>query len=141
MSCIRQPPGRRRPWKPQPLEAPAPVHTEIPAPVIPQPTVAEILDQHLDHAQQKKIAYRDVEQNSIPDYTTWRQSDFYGGVKSPAHREIVEASLKTLLGERPDNAPYLSALEGIGEKLGLTSGSDFVQIDGRGAIKMLAEVE
>lgn len=30
------------------LEAPAPVHVETPAPVIPQPTVAEILDQHLD---------------------------------------------------------------------------------------------
>jgi len=38
------------------LEAPAPVHTEPTALVIPQPTVAEILDQHLDHAQQKKIA-------------------------------------------------------------------------------------
>ena len=38
------------------LEAPAPVHTETPAPVITQPTVADILDQHLNHAQQKKIA-------------------------------------------------------------------------------------
>lgn len=60
-------------------------------------------------------------------------------LKSEKHREIIEASLKTVLGERPDNAPYLPVSEGIGEKLGLSSGSNFVQIDGGGTIKMLAE--
>ncbi len=39
------------------LEAPAPVQTEVP---VLQPSVAEILNQHLDHSQQKKIAVENL---------------------------------------------------------------------------------
>ena len=103
------------------LEAPAPVQTEVPIPVVPQPTVAEILEQHLDHAQQKKIAVETL--NKIPfliapDGKSAVSTDELKGEK---HREIVETSLKTLLGERPNNASYLSAPEGIGERLGLST--------------------
>lgn len=42
------------------VQHPAPVHTEAPAPVV-QPTVAEILGEHLDHLQQKKIAVETTE--------------------------------------------------------------------------------
>lgn len=120
------------------LEAPAPVQTEVPIPVV-QPTVAEILDQHLDHSQQKKIAVETLSKIPFliaPDGKSAVSTDELKGEK---HREIVETSLKTVLGERPDNAPYLSAPEGIGERLGLSSGSNFVQIDGGGTMKMLAE--
>lgn len=34
-------------------------------------------------------------------------------------------SRKTVLGERIDNAPYLPVANGIGEKLGLSSSSNF----------------
>lgn len=121
------------------MHQPTSVPTEAPASGIPQPTVADILDQHLDHVQQKKIAVETLSKISFliaPDASKAISTE---ELKSPDHREIVEASLKTVLGERPDNAPYLFGPEGIGEKLGLTSGNDFVQIDGRGTIKMLAE--
>jgi hypothetical protein len=120
------------------LEAPAHTLTEAPAPV-PEPTIAEILDQHLSHAQQTKVAVETLSKIPFliaPDGTKAISTE---EIKSPAHREIVEASLKTVLGERIDNAPYLPAREGIGEKLGLSSGSNFVQLDGRGTIKMLAD--
>ena len=120
------------------LEAPAPVHTEVPAPVIPQPTVAEILDQHLDHTQQKKIAVETLSKISFLIARDGKSAVSTKELKSDKHREIIEASLKTVLGERPDNAPYLPA-EGIGEKLGLSSGRNFVQVDGGSTIKMLAE--
>jgi hypothetical protein len=120
------------------LEAPAPVHTEVPAPVIPQPTVAEILDQHLDHTQQKKIAVETLSKISFLIAPDGKSVVSTKELKSDKHREIVEASLKSVLGERPDNAPYLPA-EGIGEKLGLSSGRNFVQVDGGSTIKMLAE--
>lgn len=118
------------------LEAPTPVHTEVPAPVI--PTVADILDQHLDHAQQKKIAVETLSKIPFLIAPDGKSAISTKELKSDKHREIIEASLKTVLGERPDNAPYLPASEGIGEKLGLTSHSNFVQIDGGGTIKMLA---
>lgn len=120
------------------LEAPAPVHTEVPAP-IPQPSVAEILDQHLDHAQQKKIAVENLSSIKFLIAPDGKSAISAKPLPSDTHREIVEASLKAVLGERPDNAPYLPAAEGIGEKLGLSSSSNFVQVDGRGTIKMLAE--
>lgn len=53
------------------LEAPAPVHTEAPAPV-PPPSIADILvDHHLDHAQQKENCGRKSEQHEIPDCAGW----------------------------------------------------------------------
>lgn len=120
------------------LEAPAPVHTETPAPVA-QPTVAEILEQHLDRAQQNKIAVETLSSIKFMIAPDGASAISAKPLPSDKHREIVEASLKTILGERPDNAPYLPVAEGIGEKLGLSSGSNFVQIDGRGTVKMLAE--
>ena len=120
------------------LEAPAPVLTESPAPV-PKTTIAEILDQHLDHAQQKKIAVENLSSIKFLIAPDGKSAISAKPLPSDKHREIVEASLKTVLGERPDNAPYLPTSEGIGEKLGLSSGSNFVQLDGRGTIKMLAE--
>ncbi len=120
------------------LEAPALVHTEATAPV-PQPTVAEILDQHLDHSQQKKIAVETLSKIPFliaPDGKSAVSTD---ELKSDKHRQIVEASLKTVLGHRAEDAPYLPAAEGLADKLGLSSGSNFVQIDGRETIKMLAE--
>jgi len=121
------------------LEAPAPAHTETPAPVIPQPTVAEILDQHLDHSQQKKIAVENLSSSKFLVAPDGKSAISTKELKSEKHREIVEASLKTILGHRADDAPYLPAADGIGEKLGLSSGSNFVQVDGGGTIKMLAE--
>lgn len=121
------------------VHQPASVHPEAPASVIPQPTVAEILEQHLDHAQQKKIAIDTLSKIPFLIAPDGKKAISTEELKSPEHWEIVEASLKAVLGERPDNAPYLPASEGIGEKLGLTAGSTFVQLDGRGTIKMLAE--
>lgn len=109
-----------------------------PAPV-PQPTVAEILDQHLDHAQQKKIAVENLSSIKFLIAPDGKSAVSAKPLPSDTHRQIVEESLKAVLGERIDNAPYLPAAEGIGEKLGLSHGSHFVQIEGRGTIKMLAE--
>ncbi len=115
-------------------------HMEVqPAPV-PQPTIAELLEQHLDHSQQKKIAVENLSSIKFLIAPDGKSAISAEPLLSDKHREIIEASLKTVLGERPDNAPYLPA-EGIGERLGLSSGSDFVQIEGRGTIKMLAEAE
>lgn len=116
------------------IEHPATV--EVPAP---QPTIAEILDQHLAHSQQKRIAVETLSKIPFLIAPHGDKAISTEELKSPAHQEIVEASLKTILGERPDNAPYLSSGESIGDKLGLTSGSNFAQLDGRGTIKMLAE--
>lgn len=120
------------------LEAPASVHPEVSAPV-PQPSVAEILGEHLDHSQQKKIAVENLSSIKFLIAPDGKSAVSTKPLPSDTHREIIEASLKAVLGERIDNAPYLAAAEGIGEKLGLSSGSNFVQIDGRGTIKMLAE--
>ncbi len=122
------------------LEAPVtiehPAAVEVPAP---QPTIAQILDQHLDHSQQKRIAVETLSEIPFLIAPHGDKAISTEEIKNPAHREIVEASLKTILGERPDNAPYLSSAESIGDKLGLTSGSNFAQIDARSTIKMLAE--
>ncbi|MGH7238746.1 MAG: hypothetical protein ACREHG_01640 [Candidatus Saccharimonadales bacterium] len=120
------------------LEAPVPVHTEIAAPV-PQPSVAEILDQHLDHSQQKKIAVENLSSIRFLIAPDGRSAISAKPLPSDTHRELVEASLKTVLGERPDNAPYLPAGERITDKLGLSSGSHYVELIGAGTIKMLAE--
>lgn len=55
---------------------------------------------------------------------------------SGGHGRIVEESLKTLLGERIDNAPYLAQPEGM---FGLAAGGNFVEIAAPAHIKMLAE--
>ena len=120
------------------LEAPAPVHTEVPAPV-PQPSVAEILDQHLDHSQQKKIAVEKLSNIKFLIAPDGKSAISAEQLQSEKHRQIVEESLKTILGERTDNAPYLPATERITDRLGLSSGSNFVELTARGTIKMLAE--
>jgi hypothetical protein len=120
------------------LEAPAPVHTEVPAPA-PQPSVAEILDQHLDHAQQKKIAVETLSKIPFLIAPDGKSAISAESLPSDTHRQIVEESLQAVLGERIDNAPYLPAAEGITEKLGLSSGSNYVELTGAATIKMLAE--
>ena len=120
------------------LEAPAPVHTEIPAPVAP-PSVAEILGEHLDYAQQKKIAVENLSSLKFLIAPDGKSAISAKPLPSETHRQIVEASLKTVLGERIDNTPYLPAGEKISEKLGLSSGNNFVELTGAATIKMLAE--
>lgn len=116
-------------------------HSQVeaqPAPV-PQPSIAEILDQHLDHAQQKKIAVENLSSIKFLIAPDGKSAISAKPLPSDQHRQIVEESLKAVLGERLDNAPYLPAAEGLTEKLGLTSGSNFVELTGAGTIKMLAE--
>lgn len=120
------------------LEAPAPVPTEVPAPVS-QPGIAEILDQHLDHSQQKKIAVENLSSIKFLIAPDGKSAVSAESLPSDTHRQIVEASLKTVLEERIDNAPYLPAAEGITDKLGLSCGSNYVELIGAGTIKMLAE--
>lgn len=110
----------------------------MPAPA-PQPTVAEILGEHLDHSQQKKIAVENLSSIKFLIAPDGKSAVSAKPLPSEKHREIVEASLNTLLGERPDNAPYLAAGEGITDKLGLSSGNNFIELTGGGTIKMLAE--
>lgn len=120
------------------LEAPSPVHTEVPAPV-PQPSVAEILDQHLDHSQQKKIAVEHLSSIRFLIAPDGKSAISAKPLPSDTHRQIVEESLKAVLGERIDNAPYIPAAEGITDKLGLSSGSHYAHLTGAGTIRMLAE--
>ena len=120
------------------LEAPAPVHTEAPVPVL-QPSVAEILEQHLDHSQQKKIAVETLSSIKFLIAPDGKSAVSVKPLPSDTHRQIVEESLKTVLGERIDDAPYLPAAEGITEKLGLSSGNNYIELTGAATIKMLAE--
>lgn len=120
------------------LEAPAPVHTEIPAPVAP-PSVAEILGEHLDHSQQKKIAVENLSSMKFLIAPDGKSAISAKPLPSDTHRQIVEESLKTVLGERIDNAPYLPPAEKLTDKLGLSSGSNYVELTGAATIKMLAE--
>lgn len=112
------------------------------APAIPEPTVGEVLgqfEQHLDRHQQKKIAVETLSSIKFliaPDGTSAISAK---ELKSPEHRDIIEASLQTILGVRPDGGAYLPPAEGLGEKLGLSSSSHFVKIEGAATIKMLAE--
>ena len=114
------------------------VHTEVPAP-IPQPTVADILGEHLDHAQQKKIAVENLSSIKFLIAPDGKSAISAEPLPSDKHRKIVEESLKTVLGERIDNAPYLPIAEGITDKLGLSSGHNHVELTGAGTIKMLAD--
>ncbi len=121
------------------VHQPAIIHTEAPASVIPQPTVADILGEHLDHAQQKKIAVENLGSIKFLIAPVGKSAISAEPLPSDKHREIVEASLQTVLGPRAEDMPYLPTTEGIADKLGLSSGSNFVQIDGRGTIEMLAK--
>ncbi len=121
------------------LQHPAPVHKEDLALLAPQPTVAEILEQHLPHDQQKKIAVDNLSSIKFMVAPDGKSAISAEELKSDKHREIVEASLTTILGVRPEDAPYLPAQEGMVSALGLASGSNFVELNGAGTIKRLAE--
>lgn len=112
---------------------------DMPAAPLPQPSIADILVDHLDHAQQKKIAVENLSSIKFLIAPDGKSAISAKELKSPEHREIVEASLQTVLGERPDGGAYLPPAEGLGEKLGLSSASHFVKIEGAATIKMLAE--
>lgn len=120
------------------LEAPAPVHTELPAPV-PQPSIAEILDRHLDPAQQKKIAVDNLSSIRFLIAPDGKSAVSTKELPSETHKQIVEESLQRILGHRAEDAPYLPEAEGLADKLGLSSGSNFVEIKGAGTIRTLAE--
>lgn len=69
------------------LEAPAPV---------PPPSIADILVDHLDHAQQKKIAVENLSSMKFliaPDGTSAVSAK---PLPSDKHRQIVEESLKAV---------------------------------------------
>ena len=119
------------------LEAPAPVQTEVPAPVAPQPSIAELLEQHLPHDQQKKIAVENLSSIKFMVAPDGRSAISAEPLPSDKHREIVEESLKTILGHRAEDAPYLPPADGLADKLGF--GSNFVELGGAGTIKRLAE--
>lgn len=120
------------------LEAPVHALTEAPAPV-PEPTIAEILDQHLSNAQQTKVAVDNL--NSIRFLMTpdGKSAVSTKELPSDAHKQIVEESLQRILGHRAEDAPYLPAHDGLCETLGLSSGSKFVEITGAETIRRLAE--
>ena len=120
------------------LEAPAHAQTEAPAPV-PEPTIAELLEQHLDHSQQKKIAVENLSRIKFLIAPDGKSAISAEPLPSDKHREIVEESLKTILGHRAEDAPYLPPADGLADKLGLSCGSSFVEINGAGTIKRLAE--
>ena len=120
------------------LEAPAPVQTEVPAPVQ-QPTIAELLEQHLDQSQQKKIAGENLSRIKFLIAPDGKSAISAEPLPSDKHREIVEESLKTILGHRVDDLPYLPPADGLADKLGLASGSNFVEINGAGTIETLAK--
>jgi len=93
------------------------------------------VEHHLDHETQKRIAVQNLNQTKFliaPDGTRAISAE---EIKSSEHREILEASLKTLLGERINNEPYLAPSEGV---LGF-SGNNFAQIPAPANIKALAE--
>jgi hypothetical protein len=108
------------------LEAPVPVQqAENPAPVTPQPSVAEILDQHLDHSQQKKIAVENLSSIKFLIAPDGKSAISAGTVKNEEQRQIVEASLTALIGVRPEDAPHLAGEDG--------------KIEGAATLKKLAE--
>ncbi len=118
------------------LEAPAPVQTEVPIPVS-QSTIAELLEQHLDPSQQKKIAVENLSRIKFMIAPDGKSAISAEELKTDKHRQIVEESLKTILGHRAEDAPYLPPADGLADKLGF--GSNFVELSGAGTIKRLAE--
>lgn len=114
-------------------------HAQAEVPPVPQPSVADLIADHLDHAQQKKIAVENLSSIKFLIAPDGKSAVSVKPLPSETHRQIVEESLKAVLGERINNAPYLPAAEGITEKLGLSSGSNYVELTGAGTTKMLAE--
>lgn len=93
------------------------------------------VENHLDLETQKRIAVQNLNKISFVIAPDGKRAISAEEIKSPEHREILEASLKALLGERIDNAPYLASSEGV---LGL-GGSNFAEIPAPANIKALAE--
>jgi hypothetical protein len=120
------------------LEAPAPILTEAPAPV-PESTLAELLEQHLDHSQQKKIGVENLSRIKFLIAPDGKSAISAEPLPSDQHRQIVEDSLRTVLGHRAEDAPYLPPADGITDKLGLSSGSSFIELTEAETIKRLAE--
>lgn len=112
---------------------------DVPAAPVPQPSIADILADDLDHSQQKKIAVETLSSIKFLIAPDGKSAISAKPLPGDTHRQIVEESLKTVLGERIDNAPYLPAAERITDKLGLSSGNSYVELTGAGTIKMLAE--
>lgn len=100
------------------------------------PTATDILGHHLDHDAQKRIAVQNLNKISFLVAPDGNSAVSTKELNSPEHGRIIEASLKTLLGERIDNAPYLAQKEGM---FGLASGGNFVEIAAPAHIKMLAK--
>ena len=93
------------------------------------------VENHLDHETQKRIAVQNLNQTKFLISPDGKMAISAEEIKSPEHREILEASLRTLLGERLHNEPYLVQSEGV---LGF-SGNNFAQIPAPANIKALAE--
>jgi len=120
------------------LEAPVYVQPEAPV-VVAEPNIAELLEQHLDHNQQKKIAVDNLSSIKFLVAPDGKSAVSLKELPSDKHKQIVEESLRQILGHRPEDAPYLPAQEGIAGTLGLSSASNFVEINAPAHIKRLAE--
>ncbi len=95
-----------------------------------------VLEHHLDEHAQKRLAVQNLSKISFMVSPDGKRTISTEELKSEAHREIIEQSLKTLLGERIDNAPYLAPPEsGI---LG-TASQGFVELNAPAHIRRLAE--
>lgn len=96
-----------------------------------------VLEHHLNEHAQKRLAVQNLNKISFMVSPDGKNAVSTEELKSPAHREIIEQSLKTLLGERIDNAPYLAQQEtGV---LGMGSRSNFVELNTPGHINILAK--
>lgn len=100
------------------------------APALPE----GVLEHHLDHATQKRLAVQNLNKISFMVSPDGKRAVSAEEIKSDAHREIIEQSLKALLGERIDNAPYLPQPEN-----GTGASAGFVEIHAPAHIQMLAE--
>lgn len=120
------------------IEAPVHVQPEMPIAVA-EPSISELLERHLDHAQQKKIAIDNLNSIKFLVAPDGKSAVSLKELPSDTHKQIVEQSLRRILGHRAEDAPYLPAHDGLSESLGLSSGKNFVEINGEGTMKMLAE--
>lgn len=103
------------------------------APALPE----GVLEHHLDEHAQKRLAVQNLSKISFMVAPDGNRAISTEELKSDTHRDIIEQSLKTLLGERIDNAPYLAQPEsGV---LGMGSSSNFVELNAPANIKALAE--
>lgn len=122
------------------LEAPVHVQPEVPAPVAePEPSISELLERHLDPNQQKKIAVDNLNSIKFLVAPDGKRAVSLKELPSDTHKQIVEESLRQILGHRAEDAPYLPAQDGLAETLGLSSASNFVEINAPAHIKRLAE--